>query len=154
MQILYLIYDSQVKTTNPKQYCVRPNIGVVLPGSTCDVTGSTQIHNIVKQWLDARKSTYVNSNMYVCLLNLCLLLVTMQAQKASPSDMQCKDKFLVQSVVAENGATAQEINAAMVTTLPLLIGSFFIRLLCAYILAVLLVMTFVMCLYAFMITVQ
>jgi hypothetical protein len=78
----------------------------------------------------------------------------MQAQKASPSDMQCKDKFLVQSVVAENGATAQEINAAMVTTLPLLIGSFFIRLLCAYILAVLLVMTFVMCLYAFMITVQ
>jgi len=67
----------KVKTTNPKQYCVRPNIGVVLPGSTCDVT------------------------------------VTMQAQKASPSDMQCKDKFLVQSVAAENGATAQEINAAM-----------------------------------------
>jgi len=67
----------KVKTTNPKQYCVRPNIGVVLPGSTCDVT------------------------------------VTMQAQKASPPDMQCKDKFLVQSVVAENGATAQEINAAM-----------------------------------------
>ncbi|TVU42817.1 hypothetical protein EJB05_09240 [Eragrostis curvula] len=25
------------RTTNPKQYCVRPNIGVVLPGSTCDV---------------------------------------------------------------------------------------------------------------------
>jgi len=67
----------KVKTTNPKQYCVRPNIGVVLPGSTCDVT------------------------------------VTMQAQKASPPDMQCKDKFLVQSVAAENGATAQEINAAM-----------------------------------------
>lgn len=67
----------KVKTTNPKQYCVRPNIGVVLPGSTCDVT------------------------------------VTMQAQKASPPDMQCKDKFLVQSVAAENGATAQDISAAM-----------------------------------------
>lgn len=67
----------KVKTTNPKQYCVRPNIGVVLPGSTCNVT------------------------------------VTMQAQKASPPDMQCKDKFLVQSVVAENGVTAQDINAAM-----------------------------------------
>jgi len=66
----------KVKTTNPKQYCVRPNIGVVLPGSTCDVT------------------------------------VTMQAQE-SPPDMQCKDKFLVQSVAAENGATAQDINAAM-----------------------------------------
>ena len=59
----------------------------------------------------------------------------MQAQKASPPDMQCKDKFLVQSVAAENGATAQDINAAMVTTLPLLISSIFIRLLCAYNLA-------------------
>lgn len=67
----------KVKTTNPKQYCVRPNIGVVLPGSTCDVT------------------------------------VTMQAHMEAPSDMQCKDKFLVQSVAAENGATTQDINAAM-----------------------------------------
>ena len=46
----------------------------------------------------------------------------MQAQKESPPDMQCKDKFLVQSVAAENGATAQDINAAMVSTLTLLIG--------------------------------
>ncbi|WVZ95021.1 hypothetical protein U9M48_040831 [Paspalum notatum var. saurae] len=67
----------KVKTTNPKQYCVRPNIGVVLPGSTCDVT------------------------------------VTMQAQKSPPPDMQCKDKFLVQSVAAESGATAQDIDASM-----------------------------------------
>lgn len=29
----------QVKTTNPKKYCVRPNTGVVLPGSTCDIIG-------------------------------------------------------------------------------------------------------------------
>uniref|UniRef100_A0A0D9X4J7 MSP domain-containing protein n=1 Tax=Leersia perrieri TaxID=77586 RepID=A0A0D9X4J7_9ORYZ len=67
----------KVKTTNPKQYCVRPNIGVVLPGSTCDVT------------------------------------VMMQAQREAPPDMQCKDKFLVQSVAAENGATTQDINADM-----------------------------------------
>lgn len=67
----------KVKTTNPKQYCVRPNIGVVLPGSTCDVT------------------------------------VTMQAQREAPPDLQCKDKFLVQSVAAENGAATQDINAAM-----------------------------------------
>ncbi|XP_020112496.1 vesicle-associated protein 1-3 isoform X2 [Ananas comosus] len=63
----------KVKTTNPKKYCVRPNTGVVSPGSTCDVT------------------------------------VTMQAQKEAPPDMQCKDKFLIQSVVAENGATPQDI---------------------------------------------
>lgn len=29
----------QVKTTNPKKYCVRPNTGIVLPHSTCDVIG-------------------------------------------------------------------------------------------------------------------
>ncbi|XP_070040205.1 vesicle-associated protein 1-1-like [Nicotiana tomentosiformis] len=45
-------------------YCVRPNTGIVLPRSTCDV------------------------------------IVTMQAQKEAPSDMQCKEKFLLQSTVA------------------------------------------------------
>ncbi|ONK59044.1 uncharacterized protein A4U43_C08F2390 [Asparagus officinalis] len=69
----------KVKTTNPKKYCVRPNAGIVLPGSTCDVT------------------------------------VTMQAQKEAPLDMQCKDKFLLQSVVAEHGATLKDITPEMVT---------------------------------------
>ncbi|KAM7525579.1 hypothetical protein LguiA_015481 [Lonicera macranthoides] len=63
----------KVKTTNPKKYCVRPNTGVVLPRSTCDI------------------------------------IVTMQAQKEAPPDMQCKDKFLLQSVVASNGTTAKDI---------------------------------------------
>lgn len=67
----------KVKTTNPKKYCVRPNAGVVLPGSSCSVT------------------------------------VTMQAQKEAPLDMQCKDKFLLQSVVAPNGTTAKDITAEM-----------------------------------------
>ncbi|GAA0151890.1 membrane trafficking regulatory protein [Lithospermum erythrorhizon] len=63
----------KVKTTNPKKYCVRPNTGVVLPRSSCDVT------------------------------------VTMQAQKEAPPDLQCKDKFLLQSVVASPGASAKDI---------------------------------------------
>ncbi|CAK9186559.1 unnamed protein product [Ilex paraguariensis] len=63
----------KVKTTNPKKYCVRPNTGVVMPNSTCDV------------------------------------VVTMQAQKEAPPDMQCKDKFLLQSVVASPGATTKDI---------------------------------------------
>uniref|UniRef100_A0A5B6Z9E5 Putative vesicle-associated protein 1-3 isoform X1 n=1 Tax=Davidia involucrata TaxID=16924 RepID=A0A5B6Z9E5_DAVIN len=63
----------KVKTTNPKKYCVRPNTGIVLPGSTCNVT------------------------------------VTLQAQKEAPLDMQCKDKFLLQSVVAPNGAINPEM---------------------------------------------
>lgn len=67
----------KVKTTNPKKYCVRPNTGIVLPGSTCDVT------------------------------------VTMQAQKEAPPDMQCKDKFLLQSVVVEDGATVKDITPEM-----------------------------------------
>ncbi|KAK4270002.1 hypothetical protein QN277_023091 [Acacia crassicarpa] len=27
----------EVKTTNPRKYCVRPNTGIVLPRSTCDI---------------------------------------------------------------------------------------------------------------------
>ncbi|XP_002528929.2 vesicle-associated protein 1-2 [Ricinus communis] len=67
----------KVKTTNPKKYCVRPNAGIVLPRSTCDV------------------------------------IVTMQAQKEAPPDLQCKDKFLLQSVKTHDGASAKDINAEM-----------------------------------------
>ncbi|KAI4356732.1 hypothetical protein L6164_000727 [Bauhinia variegata] len=67
----------KVKTTNPKKYCVRPNTGIVLPRSICDV------------------------------------IVTMQAQKEAPADMQCKDKFLFQSAVAPAGATSKDITAEM-----------------------------------------
>lgn len=44
-------------------------------------------------------------------------LVTMQAQKEAPPDMQCKDKFLLQSAVisGENtGVTAKDITPEMV----------------------------------------
>ncbi|XP_061357809.1 vesicle-associated protein 1-2-like isoform X2 [Gastrolobium bilobum] len=67
----------KVKTTNPKKYCVRPNTGIVLPRSTCDVT------------------------------------VTMQAQKEAPPDMQCKDKFLLQSVKTNDGVSPKDITAEM-----------------------------------------
>ncbi|KAK9276949.1 hypothetical protein L1049_006488 [Liquidambar formosana] len=67
----------KVKTTNPKKYCVRPNTGIVLPRSTCDV------------------------------------IVTMQAQREAPPDLQCKDKFLLQSVVTTPGVTAKDINPEM-----------------------------------------
>ncbi|KAK7346713.1 hypothetical protein VNO80_21236 [Phaseolus coccineus] len=67
----------KVKTTNPKKYCVRPNTGIVLPRSTCDV------------------------------------MVTMQAQREAPSDMQCRDKFLLQSVKTFDGASPKDITAEM-----------------------------------------
>ncbi|KAF5734894.1 vesicle-associated protein 1-2-like [Tripterygium wilfordii] len=66
----------KVKTTNPKKYCVRPNTGIVLARSTCDI------------------------------------IVTMQAQKEAPPDMQCKDKFLLQAVKVE-GATSKDFSLVM-----------------------------------------
>lgn len=38
----------------------------------------------------------------------------MQAQKEAPTDMQCKDKFLLQSVVVSPGTTAKDITPEMV----------------------------------------
>nr|XP_009382420.1 PREDICTED: vesicle-associated protein 1-1 [Musa acuminata subsp. malaccensis] len=67
----------KVKTTSPKKYCVRPNAGIVLPRSTCD------------------------------------LIVTMQSQREGPPDMQCKDKFLVQSVIIDQAATTKDITTEM-----------------------------------------
>lgn len=40
--------------------------------------------------------------------------VTMQAQRETPQDMQCKDKFLLQSAIASPGATAKDITSDMV----------------------------------------
>ncbi|XP_047156949.1 vesicle-associated protein 1-1-like, partial [Vigna umbellata] len=67
----------KVKTTNPKKYWVRPNTGIVMPRSTCDV------------------------------------MVTMQAQKEAPPDMQCKDKFLLQIVKTVDGASRKDITPEM-----------------------------------------
>ncbi|KAL5220084.1 hypothetical protein ABZP36_024797 [Zizania latifolia] len=36
----------KVKTTSPKRYCVRPNIGVILPRATCDFTVTMQAQRI------------------------------------------------------------------------------------------------------------
>ncbi|XP_021756307.1 vesicle-associated protein 1-3-like [Chenopodium quinoa] len=43
----------------------------------------------------------------------CEVTVTMQAQKEAPLDMQCKDKFLVQSAMAPDGSTAKDITSEM-----------------------------------------
>lgn len=57
--------------------------------------------------------------MYVWAYNgfmsflLVLVLVTMQGQKESPPDMQCKDKFLLQSVVAPDGTTTKDVTSDM-----------------------------------------
>ncbi|KAG8092205.1 hypothetical protein GUJ93_ZPchr0012g19476 [Zizania palustris] len=43
----------------------------------------------------------------------CVVLVTMQAQMMAPPDLQCKDKFLVQSVVVSDGLPAKDVTSQM-----------------------------------------
>ncbi|XP_057977249.1 vesicle-associated protein 1-2-like isoform X2 [Malania oleifera] len=43
----------------------------------------------------------------------CDVIVTMQAQKEAPPDMQCKDKFLLQSVAAGPGPVSKDITPEM-----------------------------------------
>lgn len=45
--VVLILCVGQVKTTNPKKYCVRPNAGVVLPGSSCNVTGNISFYLFV-----------------------------------------------------------------------------------------------------------
>ncbi|CAN6328489.1 unnamed protein product [Urochloa humidicola] len=63
----------KVKTTSPKRYCVRPNVGVILPLESCDFT------------------------------------VTMQTPKNASTDLQIKDKFLVQTTVVPFGTADEDI---------------------------------------------
>ncbi|KAI9592591.1 PapD-like protein [Syncephalis fuscata] len=66
----------KVKTTTPKQYCVRPNAGRIEPGETVDVQGK-----------------------HITTANLSYLLLVLQPMREDPPpDFRCKDKFLVQSV--------------------------------------------------------
>lgn len=59
-----------------------------------------------------KKNIYYTDQLnYVCLF---LTLVTMQAQKEAPLDMQCKDKFLVQSVIVSDATTSKDVIAEMV----------------------------------------
>lgn len=67
----------KVKTTSPKKYCVRPNVGVILPKSACEFS------------------------------------VTMQAQRTALPDLECRDKFLIQSTIVSSGTTDADITASM-----------------------------------------
>jgi hypothetical protein len=67
--------------------------------------------------------SFPTSSFYMGLLQiiiemldaLCNFSVTMQAQKEAPPDMQCKDKFLVQSVIVAEGTLVKDITGDMVS---------------------------------------
>lgn len=67
----------KVKTTSPKKYCVRPNVGIIKPNDKSDFT------------------------------------VIMHVQRAAPIDLQCKDKFLIQSTVVPSGTAEEDITSDM-----------------------------------------
>lgn len=80
------------------------------------LTNKTDQHVAFKVKTTNPKKYCVRPNTEVVLpRSTCDILVTMQAQKEVPADMQCKDKFLVQSVVTKSGTTAKEITSEMFT---------------------------------------
>lgn len=79
---------------------------MVSPRSTCDIIG-VLIHHDYFSFLLFR-------GMFYSLISSNAHSVTMQAQKEFPPDMQCKDKFLLQSVIATHGASVKDITPEMV----------------------------------------
>ena len=59
-----------------------------------------------------------------------LFSVTMQAQQEAPPDMQCKDKFLVQSAIVSQDITPKDISGDMVIHVVELSGPLMISTLC------------------------
>ncbi|KAL6906537.1 hypothetical protein ACP4OV_004138 [Aristida adscensionis] len=58
-----------------------------------------------------RKYCVRPNNGVVAPRSSCTVVVTMQAQKVMPPDLQCKDKFLVQGVVVGDGLAAKNITS-------------------------------------------
>ncbi|MQM16663.1 hypothetical protein Taro_049621 [Colocasia esculenta] len=120
--IYFLVYwdggvENGVKTTNPKKYCVRPNTGVVLPGTTCDITGDPMVA-VTKLLCRFVFLGFLDFCIHFSVDFLSETLVTMQAQKEAPPDFQCKDKFLIQSVITESATMAKDINSEMFNKAP------------------------------------
>ncbi|PKI71805.1 hypothetical protein CRG98_007821 [Punica granatum] len=51
----------KVKTTNPKKYCVRPNMAVILPGDTCNVTVTMQAQKEVPPDMQTKDKFLIQS---------------------------------------------------------------------------------------------
>lgn len=77
-------------------------------------TNSTNNYVAFKVKTTDPKKYCVNPNAQIIPpRSTCSIAVIMQAQKEAPANMQCKDKFLIQSVVAKPGSTAKDITSEM-----------------------------------------
>lgn len=91
----------KVKTTAPKTYCVRPNVGRIAPLSYLTVQGELA-------WRLGKACTFSD----------CLAIVLLQPFKEEPpSDFTCKDKFLILSMPAgdSNATTSDDIHRLVST---------------------------------------
>lgn len=57
----YVAY--KVKTTSPKKYCVRPNIGVIKPNATCDFTVTMQAQRVAPPDLHCKDKFLIQSTV-------------------------------------------------------------------------------------------
>lgn len=76
----------KVKTTAPKQYCVRPNSGRIEPGEKVEVQGECRCS------MEA-----IEEHADLSLPSCAVLLQPMKEEP--PSSAKCRDKFLVQSTI-------------------------------------------------------
>ncbi|KAI3914389.1 hypothetical protein MKW92_037157 [Papaver armeniacum] len=93
----------KLQSTYPIKYGACPNTGIVLPGTTCDVT----------EYLEGKHWGLCSSLMLSCFVVCLFSNFRHYAPKEAPQDMQCEDLFLIQSVIAPKGATAKDITPEM-----------------------------------------
>lgn len=83
--------------------------------STVSVQTRVLSYPAIPAMLQVQVSSFFNTYLlHIYFYNGFLFTVTMQALKEAPLDMQCKDKFLVQSVIVSDGTTSKEVLAEMV----------------------------------------
>lgn len=84
----------------------------VMKPSSCAVLLSNQTSRYIAFRVKTNPKKFcVRPNAGVVLPNSTIgITVTMQAPKSAPSDMQCKDKFLIQSTVVKDGATVKDLS--------------------------------------------
>ncbi|GMP95665.1 hypothetical protein CsSME_00044621 [Camellia sinensis var. sinensis] len=78
--------------------------------SDLKVTNNTEHHVAFKVKTTSPKKYFVRPNTGVIHpWDSCVIRVTLQAQTEYPPDMQCKDKFLLQSTIVASDADVDEL---------------------------------------------
>lgn len=107
----------QLKSTNPRNYVVRPRIGILLARSTCEIRGSQYYFFLI--FLAATENDDCNIKeplawgslrlvIFLKELNLVFCAVTMRSLREATHNSRFKDKFMIQSAVAAPDTTLED----------------------------------------------